>query len=257
MDQVINQSLKPGLGKARGKRDSDGRLQGMDDFGDAPKKKGKTGGWQALGLDKPVLRSILAMGYKQPTPVQRNTLPLALAGRDIVCMSRTGSGKTAAFLVPLVQRLGGHAAGGARALILSPTRELAMQTLRFAKQMTRFSGATLCLLVGGDGLEQQFQSLSEAPDAIIATPGRLMHLLAEVPGFTLTQCSYVVFDEADRLFELGFAEQLRLILTQVPEARQTLLFSATMPRMLVQFARAGLHDPEVRGARAIPIPSPS
>ena len=82
-------------------------------------------------------------------------------------------------------------------------------------------------------------------NAIIATPGRLMHLLSEVPGFGLSQCAYVVFDEADRLFELGFAEQLHAILGKVPESRQTLLFSATMPRILVQFARAGLHDPEL------------
>mgnify|MGYP002856803372 CR=1 FL=1 len=118
--------------------------------------------------------------------------------------------------------------------------------MRFAKQMARYSGGLLfTLLVGGDGLNQQFEALSAGPDAIIATPGRLMHLLSEVPGFGLSQCAYVVFDEADRLFELGFAEQLHAILGKVPESRQTLLFSATMPRILVQFARAGLHDPEL------------
>ena len=117
--------------------------------------------------------------------------------------------------------------------------------MRFAKQMARYSGGLLfTLLVGGDGLNQQFEALSAGPDAIIATPGRLMHLLSEVPGFGLSQCAYVVFDEADRLFELGFAEQLHAILGKVPESRQTLLFSATLEGRVLKVANQLLKKPE-------------
>jgi len=119
-----------------------------------------------------------------PTPVQRKTLPLALAGEDLVCMARTGSGKTCAFLVPLLAHLGpSHAAGSkVRAVILSPTRELAIQTLRFCRQMAKHTTLRAALIVGGDGMEDQFEALSQNPDLVIATPGRLAHHLAEVMG---------------------------------------------------------------------------
>lgn len=134
---------------------------------------------------------------------------------------------------------------GARAVILSPTRELAAQTMHFAADLAKFTKLRICLLVGGDSIDQQFEWLSANPDIIIATPGRLMHLLLEVPEFSLGKTEVLVFDEADRLFEMGFAEQLHEILTKVPDSRQTMLFSATMPKMLVQFARAGLNDPDL------------
>ncbi|KAA0156230.1 hypothetical protein FNF29_01020 [Cafeteria roenbergensis] len=209
-------------------------------------KSGK-GSFAGLGLSQPLLAGVNRMGYRLPTPIQRRTLPLTLGGRDVVAMARTGSGKTAAFLLPVLEKLGKHdpSAGGPRAIVLSPTREIATQTLRFARGLGRFTDLRCALLVGGDALEAQFEALATNPDVLIATPGRLMHLIAEVRDLSLAHVEALVFDEADRLFELGFAEQLEAILGKCPERRQTLLFSATLPRMLVQFARAGLREPEL------------
>ena len=118
------------------------------------------------------------MGYKLPTPVQRKSLPETLAGKDVVCMARTGSGKTAAFLIPVLEKLRAHSPRvGARALILSPTRELAMLTVKFARGLSHFTDLRVALLVGGDSMEDQFEALSRNPDIIIGTPGRVMHHL--------------------------------------------------------------------------------
>eukprot|EP00850_Spirogloea_muscicola_P025112 SM002212S07080 [mRNA] locus=s2212:8:1801:- [translate_table: standard] len=173
-------------------------------------------------------------------------MPRLLAGADVVAMARTGSGKTAAFLLPLLQRLRAHVPGpGARAVVLSPTRELALQTFKFVRELGRYTDLRAVVLVGGDSMEAQFEALAGSPDIIVATPGRLMHHLSEVEDMTLRSVEYVVFDEADRLFEMGFAEQLRQILARMPESRQTSLFSATLPALLAEFARAGLRDPQL------------
>jgi ATP-dependent RNA helicase DDX54/DBP10 len=161
-------------------------------------------------------------------------------------MARTGSGKTAAFLIPLIEKLKSHSMRiGVRAVILSPTRELSLQTLKFAKSLAKFTDLRFVALVGGESMDQQFAALSKNPDVIIATPGRLAHMLLEVPGFHLKATNFVVFDEADRLFELGFADQLGEIITKMPEQRQAILVSATLPKVLIQFAKAGLKDPEL------------
>jgi superfamily II DNA/RNA helicase len=214
--------------------------------GGGGKSKKNGGGFQVLGLSKPVLSGILRLGYKVPTPIQRAALPAALSGKDLVAMARTGSGKTAAFLIPLIERLASHSSRmGARALVLSPTRELALQTLRFAKSLAKFTDLRFSSIVGGESMEGQFASLADNPDVLVATPGRLMHHLSEVPGFHLKNVEFAVFDEADRLFEMGFAEQLTDLISRMPEHRQTVLVSATLPKALVHFAKAGLRDPEL------------
>ena len=210
------------------------------------KKKKTTGGFQSLGLSPEMFKGVMAMGYKVPTPIQRKALPIVLSGKDVVAMARTGSGKTAAFLVPMVEKLKHHSATvGARAVILSPTRELAVQTLRFAKQMSKFTSLKYALIVGGESMDQQFEAIASNPDVIVATPGRLVHLLLEIPSFSLRTTEYLVFDEADRMFEMGFAEQLQQVMRDMPPSRQTVLFSATLPKALAQFARAGLNEPEL------------
>ncbi|XP_039124781.1 DEAD-box ATP-dependent RNA helicase 29 [Dioscorea cayenensis subsp. rotundata] len=209
-------------------------------------KKAKSGGFESLGLSPEIFRGVRRKGYRVPTPIQRKTMPLILAGSDVVAMARTGSGKTAAFLIPMLQKLRQHVPqSGVRGLILSPTRDLALQTLKFTKEIGRFTDLRTSLLVGGDSMENQFEELAQNPDIIIATPGRLMHHLAEVEGMSLRTVEYVVFDEADSLFGMGFAEQLHKILTQLSETRQTLLFSATLPSALAEFAKAGLRDPQL------------
>merc|ERR1719223_1565443 len=177
-------------------------------------------------------------------------------------MARTGSGKTAAFVIPTLQRLissyqeesGGSMYGGAnhnkgvKAVILSPTRELCLQTLLVCKKLSKFMTTprfNICSIIGGDSMEKQFQALADKPDIIVATPGRLAHHLSEIPDFKLRDCEVVVYDEADRLFEMGFAGQIRDITKSMPDYRQTLLFSATMPKALAEFAKSGLHDPTI------------
>ncbi|KAJ9675111.1 hypothetical protein PVL29_024167 [Vitis rotundifolia] len=210
------------------------------------KKKARSGGFESLGLSSNVYRAIKRKGYRVPTPIQRKTMPLILSGSDVVAMARTGSGKTAAFLIPMLERLKQHVPQtGVRALILSPTRDLALQTLKFTKELARYTDVRISLLVGGDSMESQFEELAQNPDIIIATPGRLMHHLSEVDDMSLRTVEYVVFDEADCLFGMGFAEQLHKILAQLSDNRQTLLFSATLPSALAEFAKAGLQDPQL------------
>ncbi|CAK6959515.1 ATP-dependent RNA helicase DDX54 [Scomber scombrus] len=207
------------------------------------KKKKKSGGFQSMGLSYPVFKGVMKKGYKVPTPIQRKTVPVILDGKDVVAMARTGSGKTAAFLIPMFEKLKApQAQTGARALILTPTRELALQTMKFTKELGKFTGLKTALILGGDRMEDQFAALHENPDIIIGTPGRLMHVVREM-NLKLYGVEYVVFDEADRLFEMGFAEQLEEIIRRLPDTRQTLLFSATLPKLLVDFARAGLTEP--------------
>ncbi|CAI4214843.1 unnamed protein product [Parascedosporium putredinis] len=205
----------------------------------------KGGGFQAMGLNGNILRAIARKGFTVPTPIQRKTIPLILSRKDVVGMARTGSGKTAAFVIPMIERLKSHSVQvGARAIIMSPSRELAIQTLKVVKELGRGTDLKTVLLVGGDSLEEQFGLMTTNPDIVIATPGRFLHLKVEM-GLDLSSVKYVVFDEADRLFEMGFATQLTEILHALPPSRQTLLFSATLPASLVEFANAGLQDPEL------------
>lgn len=214
-----------------------------DDEGSKKGKKKKGGGFQAMGLSMPILKGILKMGYKIPTPIQRKAIPLILEGRDVVAMAKTGSGKTGCFLIPLFEKLKQREIkSGARALILTPTRELAIQTFKFIKQLGKFSDLKTILVLGGDSMDSQFAAIHTLPDVIVATPGRFLHLCVEM-DLKLSSMQYCVFDEADRLFEMGFGEQLTETLSRLPEARQMVLFSATLPKQMVEFAKAGLSDP--------------
>ena len=203
----------------------------------------KGGGFQAMGLNANLLKAVARKGFSVPTPIQRKTIPVIMDDQDVVGMARTGSGKTAAFVLPMIEKLKNHSTKvGSRGLILSPSRELALQTLKVVKELGRGTDLKSVLLVGGDSLEDQFAMMAGNPDIVIATPGRFLHLKVEM-DLDLSSIRYVVFDEADRLFEMGFAAQLTEILHGLPTTRQTLLFSATLPKSLVEFARAGLQDP--------------
>lgn len=206
-------------------------------------KKVKPGSFQGLGLRQETYKAVMRMGYKLPTPIQRRTIPTIIEGQDVVAMARTGSGKTAAFLIPMIERLKNHSvAVGVRGIVLSPTRELALQSAKFFRQLAKYSGLRCVVLVGGQGMETQFAHLANNPDVIIATPGRLTHHMLEAE-LSLSRVEMLVLDEADRLFELGFAEQLQKVLDATPVARQCLLFSATLPSQLLSFSRAGLRNP--------------
>eukprot|EP01117_Protostelium_nocturnum_P006989 TRINITY_DN2505_c0_g1_i2.p1 TRINITY_DN2505_c0_g1~~TRINITY_DN2505_c0_g1_i2.p1 ORF type:complete len:774 (+),score=265.95 TRINITY_DN2505_c0_g1_i2:62-2383(+) len=201
------------------------------------------GAFKTMRLNAALFRGITKKGYNNPTPIQRKTIPLIIEGKDVVAMARTGSGKTAAFLIPLFEKLKEHSSKvGVRAIVLAPSRELALQTLKFVKTIGCYMNLRACLLVGGDSMQEQFSDLATNPDIIIATPGRLLHHTREAE-LSLKMVEYIVFDEADRLFEMGLAEQIYEIINQLPEDRQTVLFSATLPTLLVDFAKAGLNDP--------------
>lgn len=171
---------------------------------------------------------------------------MALEGSDVVAMARTGSGKTLAFVVPVVQRITSTPTNtaGIRALILSPTRELSQQTYKYAKGLTAGSGVKVALLTGGDNIEEQFHQLAANPEIVIATPGRLLHLIHET-GMTLKTLEILVFDEADRLLEMGFQAEIEAIVKEANHNRQTLLFSATLPKLLAEFTKVGLRNPVV------------
>ncbi|XP_064535609.1 ATP-dependent RNA helicase DDX54 [Drosophila montana] len=220
-----------------------GTSGGNDDILKSKPKSKKSGGFQSLGLGFELLKGITKRGYKVPTPIQRKTIPLILEGRDVVAMAKTGSGKTACFLIPMFEKLQRREpTKGARALILSPTRELAVQTYKFIKDLGRFMELKTILVLGGDSMDSQFSAIHTCPDVIVATPGRFLHLCVEM-DLKLNSIEYVVFDEADRLFEMGFGEQLNETLHRLPSSRQMVMFSATLPKLLVEFARAGLSDP--------------
>jgi len=209
--------------------------------------------WTAIGMKEPLLERITEAGYETPTPIQKKTIPLILQGKDLIAMARTGSGKTAAFLLPMIQKLtqtdrkitAVKPGDSVRALIVSPTRELALQTLKFTQQFA--PQLKCCSIIGGESMADQFSQMhSKTTDILVAVPGRLMHILTEMGLEKLINVEYLVFDEADRLFEQNFQIQLQEILSRCKsDNRQTLLFSATMPPKIAEFASAGLHSPEV------------
>ncbi|PWN26385.1 DEAD-domain-containing protein [Jaminaea rosea] len=222
--------------------------------GKGKQKSGETtggGSFQSMGLLPSLLRSLLLRGYTTPTPIQRASIPplLAQPPQDLVGMARTGSGKTLAYMLPLLHKLNCRHSPtiGIKSLILCPGRELALQILRVGKDIARGcrpesgEGEALrwAMVVGGESMDEQFNLMASNPDVVIATPGRLLHLAVEM-DLDLSAVKYVVFDEADRLFEMGFADQLEELLKRLPASRQTCLFSATLPKSLVEFARAGL-----------------
>lgn len=185
------------------------------------KKKKKAGGgaFEAFNLSPNVYKAIKQKGYNLPTPIQRRAIPVALEGFNIIAMARTGSGKTAAFIIPVVEKLKQHSKiVGARCVILSPTREIAMQSAQYFKAIAKFTDLTHALIVGGNDMENQFERLLLNPDVIIATPGRLMHCIMET-GLQLSSVELVIYDECDRLFEMGFAEQLKQITDKMPKNR--------------------------------------
>jgi ATP-dependent RNA helicase DDX54/DBP10 len=195
-----------------------------------------------MGLSDSLMRNIEELKYKKPTQIQTKLIPLFLEGKDVVCCSKTGSGKTAAYMIPLVNKLKSHCEViGSRALVLIPSRELALQTAANLRSLIRGTDLRYSIIIGGHDYEGQFDALASNPDIVIATPGRVMEILQETE-FSLNKVEYLVIDEADALFEMGFASQIREILKKVSQKRQTILLSATIPAELSMFASSGLKD---------------
>jgi len=206
-----------------------------------------------LGLDADILAAVEEMGYTEPTPIQIEAIPLVLAGRDVVAAAQTGTGKTAAFSLPLMQRLG-MGGGKPLALVVSPTRELAQQIERVAGVVGRHTGQRTCIVVGGVKYEPQVKKLKSGVEVLVATPGRLMDL-QQRGDLDLSEVRVLVLDEADRMLDMGFWPSVRRILALLPAKRQNLLFSATLSEDVTSIVGRMLHDPAyveiaVRGTTA-------
>ena len=195
-----------------------------------------------FGLDPNVLKAIKEMGFHRPTPIQNDAMPPALAGRDVLATAATGSGKTAAFLLPILQRLQGRPRRATRALILTPTRELAAQIEEHARQLATHTPLQTAAVFGGVGMGPQEHAFRAGVDLIVATPGRLLdhfrHAYAKLDALEV-----LVLDEADRMLDMGFLPDIRRVLKHLPARRQTLFFSATMPQPIAALAREILRDP--------------
>ncbi|MHB1406576.1 MAG: DEAD/DEAH box helicase [Desulfitobacteriaceae bacterium] len=196
-----------------------------------------------LGLSDEIIRSVSTMGFEEATPIQQETIPLAMQGRDIIGQAQTGTGKTAAFGIPLLERLAvdsEHIQG----IVLTPTRELAVQVAEELNKLGQFKGIRTLPIYGGQEIERQIRALKKRPHVIVATPGRLMdHMRRHT--IRLQEIKIVILDEADEMLNMGFVEDIETILQEVPEERQTLLFSATMPRQIQNLAQRFMKNPEI------------
>lgn len=186
-----------------------------------------------LGIAPKVLELLQRMKFTTPTPIQHKAIPSAIEGKDVMGVAQTGTGKTLAFAIPMLQRL---AQGKGTGLVLVPTRELAYQVDETIRKVAPAFGITSVVLIGGASMEEQFRALRRNPRVIVATPGRLIDHVTERRSVKLDTVAVLVMDEADRMLDMGFAPQIEQILRFVPKERQTMLFSATMPREILSLA---------------------
>lgn len=208
----------------------------MDNSNVSPKQ---SPGFQELGVNPALLKILDTRGITNPTPIQNQAIPLGLEGKDLIGIAQTGTGKTFAFGLPMLQQM---AAGKKRALILLPTRELAYQVEEALKPFASIFGIRTAVFVGGVPIRTQFRMLKDNPRILIATPGRLNDHI-ERRTVTLREVEILVLDEADRMLDMGFKPQINKILSQIPRERQTMLFSATMAQDIVKLATAEMHMP--------------
>jgi ATP-dependent RNA helicase RhlE len=197
--------------------------------------------FQHFGLSENILHGVQSMGYSDPTAIQTKAIPLILAGRDMIGSAQTGTGKTAAFALPMLSKMGGH--GKLRALVLEPTRELAAQVETACRDYARFTDLQVTVIYGGVGYGKQNEDLQRGMDVVVATPGRLLDHM-EQGNIRLSDIEFVVLDEADRMLDMGFLPDVRRILEKCPKQRQTLLFSATVPPEIETLTQWALRNPE-------------
>ncbi len=203
--------------------------------------------FKTLGLSGETLKGVLSAGYSSPTPIQTAAIPPALSGRDLIGCAQTGTGKTAAFVLPMLQRLvkspGAKKRRTIRALVVAPTRELALQVEKAIQAYGAHTRLRSVAIFGGVGLPPQIKKLRHGVDIVVATPGRLLDHM-ERGNIDLSSVEILVLDEADRMFDMGFINDIRKIVARTPKRRQTLLFSATMPKAIQELTRSIQKDPE-------------
>ncbi len=206
-----------------------------------------------LGLSEAVSKAVSEMGYTQPTPIQAQAIPPILADKDVIGSAQTGTGKTAAFALPIISKLGTHQPHGPRALILEPTRELASQVNEALNVFAKFTNMRVSVVYGGVGYGLQMQHLKQGVDILVATPGRLLDHM-ERGTVRLDRVQYLVLDEADRMLDMGFLPDVRKIVQRCPRKRHTSLFSATIPPEIDSLIKWAMHEPTTIeiGARRAP-----
>src|SRR2546425_9006580 len=197
-----------------------------------------------LGLGDAQLRSCESLGYTEPTPIQLQAIPVVLSGRDLIGCAETGTGKTAAFLLPIIQKISERARPGVRVLVLAPTRELALQIQQNYGELNNVKGNRSAIVIGGANIRTQIADLRRGVSVLIATPGRLLDL-TERGAVNLSAVEVLVLDEADRMLDMGFLPAIRRVLSLLPTKRQTLLFSATMSSSIEQLARSTMKQPKL------------
>jgi ATP-dependent RNA helicase RhlE len=209
-------------------------------------------GFTKLGLSQAMLQGVTAMGYVEPTPIQLRAIPLILAGRDVIGSAQTGTGKTAAFALPILSQLGPHEVHP-RVLILEPTRELAAQVETAFRDFARFTDLLVAVVFGGVGYGLQREALRKGVDVLVATPGRLLDLMQQ-GACKLDRVKFLVLDEADRMLDMGFLPDVRRIVQKCPRDRHTSLFSATVPPEIESLIHWAMRSPETIeiGARRTP-----
>jgi ATP-dependent RNA helicase DeaD len=222
----------------------------------SPKSKATSTGFATLGLDEALVASVAALGYEEPTPVQRETIPLLLDGRDLLAQAATGTGKTAAFALPMLHRISKLSAEDRRrtnGLVLVPTRELAMQVAEAVHKYARGGRVTVLPLYGGAPMLQQIRALERGANIVVATPGRALDHIRR-GTLKLDRLEVLILDEADEMLDMGFAEDLDAILDATPAERQTALFSATIPARILSIAERHLRNPtRLAIARETPV----
>ncbi|MEG0086565.1 MAG: DEAD/DEAH box helicase, partial [Niameybacter sp.] len=195
-----------------------------------------------MKLIKPILRAVTEAGFEKPSPIQEQTIPLVLEGRDVLGCAQTGTGKTAAFALPILQHLSKSKSKNIRALILTPTRELAIQINENIEKYSQYTSIRTGVIFGGVGQRPQVEMLRNGIDILVATPGRLNDLINQ--GYIkLNKIEVFVLDEADRMLDMGFVQDIKKVIKQLPSKRQTLLFSATMPKEIEKLAVDMLKNP--------------
>jgi ATP-dependent RNA helicase RhlE len=205
------------------------------------------GSFDTLGLAPKLLEILHRLHFKNPTPIQNRAIPIALEGKDMIGIAQTGTGKTLAFGLPMLQRLARH---GGRGLVLLPTRELALQVEEMMHKVGGAAGLRTAVLIGGASMRPQLEAISKKPHVIVATPGRLIDHLDQ-KNLSLEEVKILVLDEADRMLDMGFLPQINRILRTIPRDRQTMLFSATMPQEIVAIAAQQMRMPvRIEVARA-------
>jgi len=203
--------------------------------------------FSSLGLSKPLLKAVQQQGYTVPTPIQKQAIPVVLKGRDLLAAAQTGTGKTAGFTLPLLERLSHHTPrmkpGQIRALVLTPTRELAAQVAESFAVYGQYTPFRSTVVFGGVGIHPQLATIRKGVDVVIATPGRLLDIAGQ-KGIDFSRLEVLVLDEADRMLDMGFIHDIKKLMKMMPKERQTLLFSATFSKEIKQLASGLLHHPE-------------